>query len=130
MGYQEAFEKQKKLEEWARTGGGKELIDEQHRQGMLTARERIEKLLDKDTFVEVNMLGETQCKDFGMEEKKIPGDGVVTGIGKIEGRKVCVYSQDKTVLGGSVGWTHAMKICYMFELARRIGVPIIGLNDS
>lgn len=130
MGYQEAFEKQKKLEEWARTGGGKELIDEQHRQGMLTARERIEKLLDKDTFVEVNMLGETQCKDFGMEEKKIPGDGVVTGIGKIEGRKVCVYSQDKTVLGGSVGWTHAMKICYMFELARKIGVPIIGLNDS
>jgi len=130
MGYQEAFEKQKRLEEWARTGGGKELIDEQHRQGMLTARERIEILLDKDTFVEVNMLGETQCKDFGMEEKKVPGDGVVTGIGKIEGRKVCVYSQDKTVLGGSVGWTHAMKICYMFELARRIGVPIIGLNDS
>jgi acetyl-CoA carboxylase carboxyltransferase component len=130
MGYQEAFEKQKRLEERARVGGGKELIDEQHRQGMLTARERVEKLLDRDTFVEVNMLGETQCKDFGMEEKKIPGDGVVTGIGKIEGRKVCVYSQDKTVLGGSVGWTHAMKICYMFELARKTGVPIIGLNES
>jgi acetyl-CoA carboxylase carboxyltransferase component len=76
------------------------------------------------------MLGETQCKDFGMEARKIPGDGVITGIGEIDGRKVCIYSQDKTVMSGSVGWTHAMKICYLFELARKTGIPIVGLNDS
>ena len=130
MDYEDNFQKWYKLREKAMTGGGKALINKQHEIGVLTARERIDLLVDQDTFVEVNMLGETQCKDFGMEERKIPGDGVVTGIGEIDGRKVCVYSQDKTVMSGSVGWTHAMKICYMFELARKIGMPVVGLNDS
>jgi acetyl-CoA carboxylase carboxyltransferase component len=130
MGYKDAFGKWHKLREKATMGGGRALINKQHEMGMLTARERIDLLVDRGTFVEVNMLGETQCRDFGMEERKVPGDGVVTGIGQIDGRKVCVYSQDRTVMSGSVGWTHAMKICYMFELARKIGIPIVGLNDS
>lgn len=130
MGYEDAFAKWHKLRERAVMGGEQALIAKHHDAGMLTARERIDVLVDKDSFVEMNMLGETQCKDFGMEERKVPGDGVVTGIGEIDGRKVCIYSQDKTVMSGSVGWTHAMKICYMFELARKTGIPIVGLNDS
>ncbi len=130
MDYQEGLAKVKKLKEWARIGGGQKLIDELHQEGKRTARERIELLVDPGSFCEVNMLAETQCRDFGMENQRVPGDGVVTGTGKIDGRKVCVYSQDKTVMSGSVGWTQAMKICYMFELARKVRVPIIGLHVS
>jgi acetyl-CoA carboxylase carboxyltransferase component len=130
MSYEEAFAKWQRLKERSMAGGGETFAVKQHQMGMMTARERVNVLVDEDSFVEMNMLGEAQCKDFGMEERKIPGDGVITGIGEIGGRKVCIYSQDKTVMSGSVGWTHAMKICYLFELARKIGIPIVGLNDS
>src|SRR6185503_7898991 len=102
----------------------------QHADGKLTARERVDKLLDPGTFVEEFMLAETQCRDFGMAEKKLPSDGVVTGFGKIEGRPVYVYSQDRAVLAGSVGSAHAEKIAYVIQTARKLGVPVIGLNDS
>ncbi|HWP24560.1 MAG TPA: acyl-CoA carboxylase subunit beta [Candidatus Binatia bacterium] len=102
----------------------------QHAEGKLTARERIDKLLDPGTFVEEFMLAETQCTDFGMAEKRVPSDGVVTGFGKIDGRPVYVYSQDRAVLAGSVGSAHAEKIAYVIQTARKLGVPVIGLNDS
>ena len=88
MGYKETFGKWQKLKEKAVIGGGQVSVEKQHEMGMMTARERIDLLVDKDTFVEVNMLGETQCKDFGMDARKIPGDGVITGIGEIDGRKI------------------------------------------
>jgi len=102
----------------------------QRSEGKLTARERVDKLLDPGTFVEEFMLAETQCSDFGMAEKKLPSDGVVTGFGKIDGRPVYVYSQDRAVMAGSVGSTHAEKIAYVIQTARKLGVPVIGLNDS
>ncbi len=102
----------------------------QHAEGKLTARERIDKLLDSGSFVEEFMLAETQCADFGMAEKRLPSDGVVTGFGKVEGRPVYVYSQDRAVLAGSVGSAHAEKIAYVIQTARKLGVPVIGLNDS
>jgi len=102
----------------------------QRAEGKLTARERIDKLLDPETFVEEFMLAETQCTDFGMGEKKSPSDGVVTGFGKIDGRPVYVFSQDRAVLAGSVGSAHAEKIAYVVQTARKLGVPLIGLNDS
>jgi acetyl-CoA carboxylase carboxyltransferase component len=102
----------------------------QHAEGKLTARERIDKLLDPGSFVEEFMLAETQCSDFGMAEKRLPSDGVVTGFGKIDGRPVYVYSQDRAILAGSVGSTHAEKIAYVIQTARKLGVPVIGLNDS
>ena len=102
----------------------------QRSEGKLTARERIDKLLDAGTFVEEFMLAETQCSDFGMAEKRLPSDGVVTGFGKIDGRPVYVYSQDRAVLAGSVGSAHAEKIAYVIQTARKLGVPVIGLNDS
>lgn len=102
----------------------------QRAEGKLTARERIDKLLDTGTFAEEFMLAETQCSDFGMAEKKLPSDGVVTGFGKIDGRPVYVYSQDRAVLAGSVGSAHAEKIAYVIQTARKLGVPVIGLNDS
>ena len=102
----------------------------QRAEGKLTARERIDRLLDPGTFVEEFMLAETQCSDFGMAEKRLPSDGVVTGFGKIDGRPVYVYSQDRAVLAGSVGSAHAEKIAYVIQTARKVGVPVIGLNDS
>jgi acetyl-CoA carboxylase carboxyltransferase component len=102
----------------------------QRAEGKLTARERVDQLLDPGTFVEEFMLAETQCTDFGMAEKKLPSDGVVTGFGRIDGRPVYVYSQDRAVLAGSVGSAHAEKIAYVIQTARKLGVPVIGLNDS
>jgi acetyl-CoA carboxylase carboxyltransferase component len=102
----------------------------QRSEGKLTARERIEKLLDPGTFVEEFMLAETQCADFGMAEKKLPSDGVVTGFGKIDGRPVYIFSQDRSVLAGTVGSAHAEKIAYVIQTARKLGIPLIGLNDS
>jgi acetyl-CoA carboxylase carboxyltransferase component len=102
----------------------------QHGEGKLTARERVDKLLDPGSFVEEFMLAETQCSDFGMAEKRLPSDGVVTGFGKIDGRPVYVYSQDRAILAGSVGSAHAEKIAYVIQTARKLGVPVIGLNDS
>jgi acetyl-CoA carboxylase carboxyltransferase component len=99
-------------------------------EGKVTARGRIEALLDADSFVEEFMLAETQCTDFGMAEKRVPSDGVVTGFGKIEGRPVYVFAQDRSILAGSVGSAHAEKIAYVLQTARKLGVPVIGLWDS
>jgi methylmalonyl-CoA decarboxylase subunit alpha len=110
--------------------GDPKTVAKLHDQGNLTARERIDRLLDHETFVEEFMLAETQCTDFGMAERKLPSDGVVTGFGKIDGRPVYVFSQDRSVLAGSVGSAHAEKIAYVVQTARKLGVPLIGLNDS
>jgi acetyl-CoA carboxylase carboxyltransferase component len=99
-------------------------------EGKLTARERVDKLLDAGSFVEEFMLAETQCTDFGMPEKKLPSDGVVTGYGKIDGRGVYVFAQDRSILAGTVGSAHADKIAYVIQSARKLGVPLIGLWDS
>lgn len=114
----------------ARLGGGQKRIDAQHDKGKLTARERINALLDEGAFEEWDMFVEHRCHDFGMEDKKIPGDGVVIGYGTIFGRPVFVYSQDFTVLGGSLSETHAAKICKVMDQAIKAGIPIIGINDS
>ena len=111
-------------------GGGEERIKKQHEKGKLTARERIEKLLDDGSFVEIGVFGESRATEFGMDKKKIPGDGVITGYGTIDGKLVFVYAQDFTVLGGSLGEIHAEKIARVMDLAMENGAPIIGLNDS
>ena len=114
----------------ARLGGGQKRIDAQHAKGKLTARERIEVLLDEGTFEEWDMFVEHRCTDFGMQDNKIPGDGVVTGYGMINGRLVFVFSQDFTVYGGALSETHAEKICKIMDQAMKVGAPVIGLNDS
>ena len=114
----------------AKLGGGEDRIKKQHAKGKLTARERLEILLDQDSFQEWDMFVEHRAVDFGMEEQKIPGDGVVTGYGKINGRLVYVFSQDFTVFGGSLSEAHAEKICKVMDHAVRNGAPLIGLNDS
>ena len=114
----------------ARLGGGQKRIQAQHAKGKLTARERIELLLDAGSFEEWDMFVEHRCHDFGMDEQTVPGDGVVTGYGMINGRLVFVFSQDFTVLGGSLSEAHAEKICKIMEQAMKVGAPVIGLNDS
>lgn len=117
--------------EIARLGGGQKRIDAQHAKGKLTARERIELLVDPDSFEEFDMFVEHRCNDFGMNEKaKAPGDGVVTGCGTINGRMVYLFAQDFTVTGGSLSKTHSEKICKVMDLAMKVGAPVIGLNDS
>lgn len=118
------------LKEQAKLGGGQKRIDEQHSRGKLTARERIERLLDEGSFNEIDQLVVHQCTEFGMAEKKVLGDGVVTGYGTIEGRLVYIFSQDFTVFGGSLGEMFAKKVCKLMDLALKTGAPIIGLNDS
>jgi propionyl-CoA carboxylase beta chain len=114
----------------ARLGGGQKRIDAQHVKGKLTARERIELLLDTDSFEEWDMFKEHRCTDFGMDKQSVPGDGVVTGYGTINGRLVFVFSQDFTVFGGSLSEAHAEKICKIMDHALKVGAPVIGLNDS
>ena len=114
----------------AELGGGKQRIERQHQKGKLTARERIELLLDPGTFEEWDTFVEHRCKDFGMEQQSIPGDGVVTGYGMVNGRVVFVFSQDFTVFGGSLSEAHAEKICKVMDHAMKVGAPVIGLNDS
>jgi propionyl-CoA carboxylase beta chain len=114
----------------AQDGGGKKRIDAQHAKGKLTARERINLLLDKDSFEEWDMFVEHRSTDFGMAKNKVPGDGVVTGHGSINGRQVFVFSQDFTVFGGSLSEAHANKIVKVMEKAMQVGAPVIGLNDS
>ena len=114
----------------ARLGGGQKRIDAQHGKGKLTARERLEVLLDEGSFEEYDMYVTHRAVDFGMASQKIAGDGVVTGWGTINGRQVYVFSQDFTVLGGSLSETHAQKICKIMDMALRNGAPVIGLNDS
>ncbi|GAA0294460.1 acyl-CoA carboxylase subunit beta [Rhodovulum strictum] len=114
----------------ARKGGGEKRVAAQHQKGKLTARERIDLLLDEGSFEEFDMFVAHRCTDFGMEETRPSGDGVVTGWGTINGRQVYVFSQDFTVLGGSVSATHAQKICKIMDMAMQNGAPVIGLNDS
>ena len=111
-------------------GGGLAAIDKQHAAGKLTARERIDALLDKGSFEELDQFAVHQEHNFGMSEKELPGDGVVTGTGTINGRPVGIFAQDFTVMGGSLGLTHARKITKMMDLAVKLGMPIIGINDS
>lgn len=114
----------------ARLGGGQKRIDTQHAKGKLTARERIELLLDPDSFEEWDMFKGHRCTDFGMEQQSVPGDGVVTGYGTINGRLTFVFSQDFTVFGGSLSEAHAEKICKIMDHAMKVGAPVIGINDS
>ncbi|HEY1720224.1 MAG TPA: acyl-CoA carboxylase subunit beta [Magnetospirillaceae bacterium] len=127
---QEIIHKLQQMREQARLGGGQKRIDAQHAKGKLTARERVEVLLDPNSFEEWDMFVEHRNHDFGMEDQKIPGDGVVTGWGTINGRLVYVFSQDFTVFGGSLSEAHAEKICKIMDHAMRVGAPVIGLNDS
>ena len=123
-------ERLENMREAARKGGGEARIKSQHDRGKLTARERIDLLLDPGSFVETDMFATHRCQDFGMEEKVIPGDGVVTGYGSINGRHIFVFSQDFTVFGGSLAEAHAAKICKIMDMAMKAGKPVIGLNDS
>lgn len=119
-----------KLREEAKLGGGQKRIDAQHKKGKLTARERIALLLDEDSFEELDMFVTHRCIDFGLADKKIPSDGVITGYGTIDSRTVFVFSQDFTVFGGSLSKAFAEKICKVMDLAAKVGAPVIGLNDS
>ena len=116
--------------ELAKKGGGEEKIARQHQQGKLSARERIELLLDEGSFEEIDVFVKHRSRDFGLEKQTYYGDGVVTGFGTIEGRPVAIYSQDFTVFGGSLSETHAEEICKVMQMAMKTGIPVIGLNDS
>ena len=118
------------LERQAELGGGPERIAKQHEAGKLTARERLDLLLDPGTFTELDKFVTHRSAEFGMGDKRIPGDGVVTGYGRIDGRQVFVFAQDFTVFGGSLSGAYAQKICKVMDLATRVGAPVIGLNDS
>lgn len=114
----------------ARMAGGKSRVEKQHAQGKLTARERIEILLDPGSFIELDRFRIHQCRNFGMDEKKYWGDGLVSGFGMLDGRQIFVYAQDFTIFGGSLSETVAQKICKIYDLAMKAGVPVIGLSDS
>jgi propionyl-CoA carboxylase beta chain len=119
-----------RLNALAEAGGGKERVDKQHQAGKLTARERLALLLDEGSFVELDKFVTHRASDFGMQEKKVLGDGVVTGYGQVDGRQVFVFAQDFTVFGGSLSGAYAQKICKVMDAAMRVGAPILGLNDS
>ncbi len=126
----EKYKELERLNKEAEGGGGPERIEKIHQSGRKTARERIGDLLDPETFVEIDKLVIHRCHDFGMEKQKIRGDGMVTGYGKIDGRLVYVYAQDFSVFGGSLSRANADKIVKVQELSMKMGVPLIGLNDS
>ncbi|MCD6235173.1 MAG: acyl-CoA carboxylase subunit beta [Candidatus Marinimicrobia bacterium] len=130
MSMRENLKKLREMRQKALEGGGEARIARQHEKGKLTARERIEILLDKDSFEEFDMFVTHRSRDFGLDKKKYLGDGVITGYGTIDGRLVYVFSQDFTVLGGSLSETFAMKICKVMDMAMKMGAPVIGLNDS
>src|SRR5215208_6363770 len=126
----EKIEHLRELREQAQLGGGERRIEAQHAKGKLTARERLELLLDAGTFVEIDQFVTHHASGFGLEHERYYGDGVVTGYGRIDARLVYVFSQDFTVFGGSLSETHGEKICKVMDLAVQNGAPIIGLNDS
>jgi acetyl-CoA carboxylase carboxyltransferase component len=130
MGMNELIDDLRKKKEEARLGGGAKAIEAQHSKGKLTARERLERLLDEGSFREIDVFVTHRATEFGMAERKYLGDGVVTGWGTINGRQVFVFAQDFTVFGGSLGEAHAAKICKVMDMAMKNGAPIIGLNDS
>jgi len=124
------IEELRQRKENIRLGGGEKSIEKQHAKDKMTARERIEYLLDDGSFIEIDAFIEHRCTNFGMENKKAPGEGVVTGYGTINGRLIYVFAQDFTVIGGSLGEMHAAKICKVQEMAIKVGAPLIGINDS
>jgi propionyl-CoA carboxylase beta chain len=130
MGLKENIERMQQLSREADLGGGEDRLKRQREAGRMTARERVEFLLDRGSFVEMDKFKTHRATDFGMAERKIPGDGVVTGYGTIDGRQVCVFSQDFTVFGGSLSGAFAEKVCKVMDLAAKVGCPVIGLNDS
>src|SRR6266404_4247534 len=130
MSPDEGLEELRRRNRDAELGGGEERIRRQHKAGKKTARERLELLLDPASFLELDRFVVHQTHDFGMAEQRIPGDGVVTGSGRIHGRPVFVFAQDFTVFGGSLSEAYARKICKIMDLAMKTGVPVIGLNDS
>ncbi len=119
-----------KLEEEAKAGGGEKRIQQQHDRGKLTARERIDLLFDSGTFQELDLFVQHHCTNFGMDKINIPADGVVTGYGKVNGRTVCIFSQDFTARGGTLGEMHARKICKVMDLAMTMKAPMVGFIDS
>jgi len=130
MGLQENLQELARRNEEALQGGGPDRIKKHHEQGKLTARERVELLLDPGTFVEFDRFKIHRCTDFDMDKKKTPGDGVVTGYGNVDGRQVFVFSQDFTVFGGSLSGAFSEKVCKVMDLAMKTGCPVIGINDS
>jgi propionyl-CoA carboxylase beta subunit len=130
MGLKENVERIQQLTRQAELGGGEERLKRQRDGGRMTARERVLFLLDRDSFVELDKFKTHRTTDFGMGDRKVPGDGVVTGYGTIDGRQVCIFSQDFTVLGGSLSGAFAEKVCKVMDLAAKVGCPVIGLNDS
>src|SRR5947209_2208509 len=130
MAGDERVEELRRRKALAKLGGGKERTDAQRAKGKRTARERVELLLDPGSFVELDAFVEHRTTEFGMDKKRVPGDGVVTGHGTIDGRTVFVFSQDFTVFGGSLGEMHANKIVKIMDMAMKVGAPVIGLNDS
>jgi len=130
MGLKENLERIQSLSHQAELGGGEERLKHQREGGRLTARERIDYLLDPGSFAELDKFKTHRCDDFGMAGRRVPGDGVVTGHGTIDGRQVCVFSQDFTVFGGSLSGAFAEKVCKVMDLATKVGCPVIGLNDS
>jgi acetyl-CoA carboxylase carboxyltransferase component len=130
VGHEAFTEKLKALRGQMKAGGGEKRIEAQHAKGKMTARERIDALLDEGTFQEINGLMTSRHTDFGLDKEKVPGDGIVAGFGKINGRRVCVYAQDFTTMGGSFGEVAGQKVARIMDLAMDAGVPVIGLNDG
>src|SRR6201997_1452122 len=124
------MEQLRRISEEAEAGGGAERREREHKAGKLSARERIDLLLDESTFEELDKFVTHRCVDFGMEEQRPLGDGFVTGYGRVDGRLVYVFAQDFTVFGGSLSEANAAKICKVMDLAMKVGAPVIGLNDS
>ena len=130
MSLHDRFDELRRRNEAAELAGGPDRVARQHNAGKKTAHERVDLLLDKGSFAELDRLVVHQSRDFGMDEQRIPGDGVVTGSGRIHGRPVFVFAQDFTVFGGSLSEAYARKICKIMDLAMKTGTPVIGLNDS
>ena len=130
MSWDKAIDELEERRRMSYIGGGEEAIEKQHDKGKLTARERLEILFDEGTFVEVDDLVESRIDDFGLDKKRIPGDGVITGYGKINGRTVFASSEDFTVIGGSLGEYHSRKIIHIQDMALRMRCPIVTINDS
>ena len=130
MKLEEKLAELKKRDHLAEEGGGEKRRERQHKEGKMSARERIEFLLDEGTFEETDKLVTHRCNDFGMQDQKYYGDGFITGYGRIEGRLVFVFAQDFTVFGGSLSEANASKIVKIMDLAAKMGAPVIGLNDS
>src|SRR5678816_2239314 len=130
MSLQDRFDELHRRQAEAELAGGEDRIRRHHKAGKKTARERVELLCDKGSFTEIDRFVVHQSHDFGMQDQRVPGDGVVTGTGRIHGRPVFVFAQDFTVFGGSLSEAYARKICKIMDLAMKVGAPVIGLNDS